>query len=88
MARLEACPFDEGLVVIVGAGGASQDPHEVTVVAQVLQKAGHPPEESVCGGRGGFIHWLRRGVRPHFLFLSELNPVENLRSVCKLRVIM
>lgn len=43
VARLEARPFDEGLVVVVGAGGAGQDPHEVAVVAQVLQQAGHPP---------------------------------------------
>lgn len=62
MARLEARPFDEGLVVIVGAGGAGQDPHEVAVVAQVLQQAGHPPEQQ--GGVGDTcLHGLfrRRG---------------------------
>ena len=36
--------LDEGDVVVVGAGGSSQDPHEVTVVAEVLQQSGHPPE--------------------------------------------
>lgn len=51
MARLEARPFDEGLVVVVGAGGAGQDPHEVAVVAQVLQQAGHSPKQSGAGGR-------------------------------------
>lgn len=50
MARLEARPFDEGFVVVVGAGGAGQDPHEVAVVAQVLQQAGHPPKQSGAGG--------------------------------------
>lgn len=46
VAGLVARAFDEGLVVVVGAGGTRQDAHEVTVVAQVLQQAGHPP-----GGR-------------------------------------
>ncbi len=36
MAWLVAGAFDEGHVVIVRAGGACQDAHEVTVVAQVL----------------------------------------------------
>lgn len=35
--------LDEGDVVVVGAGGSSQDPHEVTVVAEVLEQTGHPP---------------------------------------------
>lgn len=43
VARLVARPVDEGHVVVVRAGGPSQDAHEVTVVAQVLQQAGHPP---------------------------------------------
>lgn len=42
VAWLVACAFDEGHVVVVRAGGACQDAHEVTVVAQVLQQAGHP----------------------------------------------
>ena len=29
--------LDEGDVVVVGAGGAGEDAHEVTVVAEVLQ---------------------------------------------------
>lgn len=45
VARLIACAFNEGHVVIVGAGGPRQDAHEVTVVAQVLQQAGHPTGE-------------------------------------------
>lgn len=36
VARLVGRALDEGHVVIVGAGGPSQDAHEVTVVAQVL----------------------------------------------------
>lgn len=36
--------LDEADVVVVGAGGASQDPHEVTVVAEVLQQTGHSPK--------------------------------------------
>lgn len=35
--------LDEGDVVVVGAGGSGQDPHEVTVVAEVLEQTGHPP---------------------------------------------
>lgn len=38
--------LDEGDVVVVGAGGSSQDPHEVTVVTEVLQETGHPPEHT------------------------------------------
>lgn len=38
--------LDEGDVVVVGAGGSGQDPHEVTVVAEVLQQTGHPPEHT------------------------------------------
>lgn len=88
MARLEARPFDEGLVVIVGAGGAGQDPHEVAVVAQVLQQAGHPPEQR--GGVGDtYLHGLFRGggARPpwrgFYLFVSELNPAKVLPAVVK-----
>lgn len=36
--------LDEADVVVVGTGGASQDPHEVTVVAEVLQQTGHSPK--------------------------------------------
>lgn len=43
MAGLVARAFDERHVVVVGAGGPCQDAHEVAVVAQVLQQAGHPP---------------------------------------------
>lgn len=43
VAWLVARALDEGLVVVVRAGGARQDAHEVTVVAQVLQQARHPP---------------------------------------------
>lgn len=39
--RLIGPPFNEGYVVVVGARGARQDAHEVTVVAQVLQQARH-----------------------------------------------
>lgn len=46
VARLVARAFDEGHVVVVRAGGPCQDAHEVTVVAQVLQQAGHPPSWS------------------------------------------
>lgn len=42
VAWLVACAFDKGHVIVVGAGGPCQDAHEVTVVAQVLQQAGHP----------------------------------------------
>lgn len=35
--------LDEGDVVAVGTGGTCQDAHEVTVIAEVLKKAGHPP---------------------------------------------
>lgn len=38
--------LDEGDVVVVGARGTGQDPHEVTVVAEILQKARHPPEHT------------------------------------------
>ena len=38
--------LNEGDVVVVGAGGSGQDPQEVTVVAEVLQQTGHPPEHS------------------------------------------
>lgn len=50
MARLVARAFDECHVVVVGAGGPRQDAHEVTVVAQVLQQAGHPPMGEDGGG--------------------------------------
>lgn len=36
--------LNEGDVVIVGAGRPSQDTHEVTVVAEVLEQSGHPPD--------------------------------------------
>lgn len=39
--------LNEGDVVVVGAGGSSQDPHEVTVVAEVLQQTGHPPTDTL-----------------------------------------
>ena len=42
VAWLVACAFDEGHVVVVGAGGPCQNAHEVTVIAQVFQQAGHP----------------------------------------------
>lgn len=42
--------LDESDVVIVGAGGAGQDAHEVTVIAEVFEKAGHPPEHTTNGG--------------------------------------
>ena len=48
--------LDEGHVVVVGAGGARQDAHEVTVVAQVLQQAGHPPESTVEHRHKRLIH--------------------------------
>lgn len=38
--------LNEGDVVIVRAGGSGQDPHEVAVVAEVLQQAGHPPKDT------------------------------------------
>lgn len=91
MARLEARPFDEGLVVIVGAGGAGQDPHEVAVVAQVLQQAGHPPvqrrEETrlVCMDHQEEAWSLQGEVA---FPLAAFIPSENLRRACKLRVIM
>lgn len=43
MARLVARALNERYIVVVGAGGTRQDAHEVAVVAQVLQQAGHPP---------------------------------------------
>lgn len=36
--------LDEGDVVVVGAGRSGQDPHEVAVVAEILEEARHPPE--------------------------------------------
>lgn len=81
MARLEARPFDEGLVVIVGAGGAGQDPHEVAVVAQVLQQAGHPPGQQ--GGVGDTcLHGLlmRRGKASLVSFLSLCLRIESSKS--------
>ena len=48
--------LDEGHVVVVGAGGARQDAHEVTVVAQVLQQAGHPPESTAEHRHRRLIH--------------------------------
>lgn len=89
MARLEARPFDKGLVVIVGAGGAGQDPHEVAVVAQVLQQAGHPPGQSGegwvgvgCWGEGGENTCSGGGAGPpcrgRSLFVSELHPAKVL----------
>lgn len=57
--------LDEGDVVIVGAGGSGQDPQEVTVVAEVLQQTGHPPEDTRTE-----THWLAaepvRLCRPHW----------------------
>lgn len=38
--------LNEGDVVVVGAGRTGQDAHEVTVVAEVLQQTGHPPEHT------------------------------------------
>lgn len=38
--------LDEGDVVIVGASRSGQDPHEVAVVAEVLQQTGHPPKNT------------------------------------------
>lgn len=35
--------LNEGDVIVVGAGGAGQDAHEVAVVAEVLQQTGHSP---------------------------------------------
>lgn len=43
VAWLVSCAVNEGHVVIVRAGGACQDAHKVTIVAQVLQQAGHSP---------------------------------------------
>lgn len=36
--------LDECDVVVVGAGRSGQDAHEVTVVAEVLEQTGHPPD--------------------------------------------
>lgn len=41
--RMEGSALDESDVVFVGAEGARQDPHEVAVVAEILQEAGHAP---------------------------------------------
>lgn len=91
MAGLKARPFNEGLVVIVGAGGAGQDPHEVAVVAQVLQQAWHPPAQS--WGRQHSSAWTtkeeERGLPGKVVFsFSVFNPSENLRYARKLCVIM
>lgn len=51
MARLVARALNERYIVVVGAGGTRQDAHEVAVVAQVLQQAGHPPYEAAERGR-------------------------------------
>lgn len=39
-------PLDEGNVVIVRAGWTGQNPHEVTIVAEILKKARHSPKET------------------------------------------
>lgn len=56
MARLVARALNERYIVVVGAGGTRQDAHEVAVVAQVLQQAGHPPS----GPQGRHRHGRRR----------------------------
>lgn len=38
--------LDEGDVVTVGTGGTCQDAHEVTVIAEVFEKAWHPSEHA------------------------------------------
>lgn len=54
--------LDEGDIVVVGAGGSGQDPHEVTVVAEVLKQTRHPPEHTHTGpvrlsSPHWFLHW-------------------------------
>lgn len=85
MARLETRPFNEGLVVVVGASGAGQDPHEVAVVAQVLQQAGHPPVQR--WGRQHVSAWTSQR-EAWGLSGESFNSSENLRFACKLCVIM
>jgi len=43
--------LDEGDVVVERAGGSGQDPHEVAVIAKVLEQAGHPPKQTQI------VHW-------------------------------
>ena len=52
---LVAGAIDKSHVVVVGAGGPGQDAHEVTVVAQVLQQAGHPTRGQTGRKKGGYI---------------------------------